>query len=465
MATEGLPAERLRAFLRDLNPEARSLLVAELERSVLRGTEIPGASLILAELRPTLREARSRPERVGNPSRLFFRPLEPFIVEPGAARVLAGRIERSSLSLIWDWIADSLLPAAAKAYADTVVAALLRADMAAAAQATRAFQEEVAAAIDTALDRAAFNERFARRLAAQIRTERALEEAAILRDVLVHAPLLERIAGRLPLHMRSFSDEQVDGVLVLLKQNLAGHAAALRPALIIVSQRLDLFYLLIRLAVRSAESDAAAKVAQSPFALAVDMVLAEIRGAIQELRGLCRRGLFVEAHAPLKEVHDAVRAVRTEIELSPDSAWGRELAAIRAAVSDLLSAEIESACSRVRRLLRPRSGREIEPELDPDEVAEVEGRIALVAACRQYAGELAVNQLAPRVHSELQAYLDGAVSTLIESLRHAQGADLRVRQSQVSAAVRFAAQLFGAEYASLLTKAAAMAVAEHKAPA
>jgi hypothetical protein len=53
---------------------------------------------------------------------------------------------------------------------------------------------------------------------------------------------------------------------------------------------------------------------------------------------------------------------------------------------------------------------------------------------------------------------------LLEGLRHAGDADRSFRQSQVDAAVRFCAKVFGREYAALLGKAAEVAVtAESKA--
>ena len=66
--------ERLQKFLRELSPGARSLLVGERERSVLRGEDVVGADLVLQELRRIMREQRdgsarldeSAPGRVGN---------------------------------------------------------------------------------------------------------------------------------------------------------------------------------------------------------------------------------------------------------------------------------------------------------------------------------------------------------------------------------------------------------------
>ena len=74
-------AEKLRAYLRELKPGARALLIAELERGLLHGTSPAGAELVLSELRRSLREGQSKSARFGDPARLFFQPLEPFLVD------------------------------------------------------------------------------------------------------------------------------------------------------------------------------------------------------------------------------------------------------------------------------------------------------------------------------------------------------------------------------------------------
>ena len=76
-------------------------------------------------------------------------------------------------------------------------------------------------------------------------------------------------------------------------------------------------------------------------------------------------------------------------------------------------------------------------ELDEAEVAEIEGRIALVEACRNYAGELALNQIAPRVHSEMKDFFDTSTTPLLDGLRVPDLRERKYRKSQVDAAVRF----------------------------
>jgi hypothetical protein len=215
---------------------------------------------------------------------------------------------------------------------------------------------------------------------------------------------------------------------------------------------------LIRIAVRAAETDDTARIAETPYAAAVTIVLSEVENTVRELRGELKAGRPVASM--LKAIHDAARGLRSEMDLSVDSPWSRQLAAIRADVSGLLKAEIETTPGFVRRLLRPRPAKEIAPGslLDSIDVNEAEARVEFVGACRHYASELAVNEVTTRAHSELTLYLETGTKVLLDSLRVAGDADLPFRQSQVEAAIRFCRIVFGAEYAGLLAKAAEVAV-------
>src|SRR5664279_5415366 len=110
--------ERLRQLLCELSPAARALLIGELERSLLRGGGAPGTDLslhelLLQELRRVLRDQREGAPRIGNSARLFFKPLEPFLVDDRDDCNHPGRIARSSLEMLWTWVRRDLLPAAA----------------------------------------------------------------------------------------------------------------------------------------------------------------------------------------------------------------------------------------------------------------------------------------------------------------------------------------------------------------
>src|SRR5262245_43282514 len=116
----GPPVERLREFLRELKPGARALLIADLERGLVRGDDSPGTELVLQELRRSIRDTSEYAMRMGDPARLFFQPVEPFLVDDAANHNHKGRIARVSLEPIWAWIARDMLPAEAKRFTQDV---------------------------------------------------------------------------------------------------------------------------------------------------------------------------------------------------------------------------------------------------------------------------------------------------------------------------------------------------------
>lgn len=452
--------DRLRQFLRELKPDTQAMLIAELERSLLRGDEATGAELVLQELRRFARESGRPSARAGNLARMFFQPLEPFLVDDVATHKHPGRIARVCLDPIWNWICRDLLPGEAKSMTEQVAKALGANDTAKAEELARAFQDRVAVRMEQALNVAWQDDKAMRRLMAQVATPRALEDVQAILKVMQARDRLAAFAARLPGHIKSFDGETVDDVKALLDSPVAGGSSLFLHVLVIVMSRLAAPWQLIRLATRAAGSDSAARIAETPYEITVSMVLSEMERMVAELKSELRSGKGVAVGALLKAIHDAARGLRTEINLSSDSPWGRELAAIRTEISNMLKAEIDSLPGRVRRLLRPRPAKEITPAttIDASEVAETETLIEFVGICRNYAGELAINEVTQRVYSEVQNYLDTSTPQLIEALRAAGDADRAFREAQADAAARFCAKVFGEDYAATLEKAADLAV-------
>jgi hypothetical protein len=457
--------ERLRHYLRELPPPARALLISEFERSLLRGDEGAGTDLVLQELRRIVRDQREGSPRIGHCARLFFKPLEPFLVDDRTDHNHPGRIARNSLEMLWTWVRRDLLPEEAKVLADEVGEALLAGDEPKAEHLTHAFQDRVAAAIEAVFEAGAADARLHRRTLAQIGTPRASDDATTLKCVLAGRDALAALAARLPLRIANFAGDQLDECQALIEKAAAPDGELFLYALLLVMSRLAAPWQVIRLGVKAAGCDTAARVAETEYGVAVTIVLAELERLVDELRdGLGGGGVAVGAL--LKTIADCARGLRTELDLPVDSTWGRALAAQRAHVAEVLRAEIESAPGRVRGLLRARPSGEIRANsiLDPDEVAETEALVAFVGTCRSFANELAINEMTQRTFNEIQYNLDTGTRALLDGLRHAGEVDRSFRQSQVDAAVRFCAKVFGAEYAALLTKAAEVAsAAESKA--
>jgi hypothetical protein len=465
MAGAETTVERLRRFLRELTPQARALLIGELERSVLRGDDVAGADLVLQELRAIVREQREGAPRISNAARLFFKPLEPFLVDDRPDHRHPGRLSRNSLELLWTWIARDLLPDEAKTFVEAVNTALAAGDEPMATNLARAFQDRAASAIDFAFS-AADDEKLRRRLRAQIGSARPEDDAATLKCVLKGRDVLETLAANLPLRITNLTGEQLNDCKAWIDSAATRRDELFLYALLMVMTRLTAPWHVVRFGIKAAGSDTAARVAETPYGVSVNIILAELERLVGELRTDLHSGQGVAVGALLKTIHDGARGLRTELDLPVDSTWGRALAGLRAQISDLLRSEIDSMPGRVRRLLRPRPAAEIPPHsvIDADDMAETEALVDFVGSCRYFARELAINEMTQRAFSELQHFLDTNTRTLLDGLRHAGDADRAFRQSQVDAAVRLCAKVFGKEYAALLGKAAEVAAtAERKA--
>jgi len=226
MAIEGQPVERLRQFLRQLSPEARALLIAELERGALRGEETAGGDFVLEEVRRAVRESGRPTPRIGNPARLFFHPIEPFLVDDRPVNKHRGRIARVSLEPIWEWICRDLAPTEARTFADDVTAALLAEQAAVSLQLCRTFQDQVATRIQEALAEIQTDDKARRRLAGQVGTPRAIEDVRDIFRILKARDVLDVMAERLPDHIQNLSDAPLESVAAALESPALRHQAS-----------------------------------------------------------------------------------------------------------------------------------------------------------------------------------------------------------------------------------------------
>ncbi|MGB3445811.1 MAG: hypothetical protein WBA48_03850 [Xanthobacteraceae bacterium] len=448
--------ERLREYLAQLPPKAQALLMREFERAIERGEDATVATLVLEELR---RVARSPSDdltaRVEDPARLVFRPLDPFLVD-GNAAIRPGQIRRGSLLPIWQWLCREGAPEAARAF-EAALAQLGEASSASDRnRPVNAFQAVAAETIDRMIAGGADS----RRALGRLGSPQAIEDLPAIGTVLKAGEALDTLGSRLQSTFRVFGESQIASVNGALNNPVLQSRPVLPFALSLVIARLVAPWQVIRLAIAAAASDDEIRVAATPFGVAVTMAIHDLVQIAGGLRADIKRGKFTDVPDRLKTVHDGVRGLRTELDIRNDSAWGRQLAAIRVDISNALQVEIDSVPGRVRRLLRQRPDKDISAtsRLDPIDIDETAALIDFVAVCRTYASELAINEVTLRTFSDLQHYLEPTTEALVESLRGADSRTLPFRQMQAKAAIRFCEVLFGRDYAALMERAAESAL-------
>lgn len=464
MAQQGQSLERLREYLGQLPPQAHALLMREFERAIEAGRDVAVATFVLNELRKLVRPPEQDAEaRAEHAVRAFFRALDPFLVDNEGRRANPGHIRRSSLLPAWTWIERELAPEDAAAFKRDYWAADNGGNKRDADHMLRAFQIKVADAILAIVAKPATDSERQRHLN-RIGSAAAADDVAALGLVLKHRELLESLPQRLPNFVRNLADEQFHLVRNALDSPVLQSPQVLPLALALTMRRIAAPWQVIRLATAAAGSDEAARIATTPYAIAVTMALDDVTRIVATLRDDLKRARYNSVSNLLKQAHDAVRGLRTELDVGPNSDWGRQLATIRTDISNLLKSEIDTVPGRVRRLLRQRPDKEIAAgtTLDAAEVAEIAALIDFVSVCRTYASELAINEVTLRAYSDIQQYLERSTQALLDGLRVGDPKHQAFRQSQVNAAIRFCSVMFGDDYASLMTRAADVAISSER---
>ncbi len=454
--------ERLRDYLAQLPPQSQALLMREFERAIERGEDTTVATFVLEQLRKIVRgtDEEARP-RTDNPARLLFSPLEPFLVESNAP-LRPGQIRRASLTPVWQWLIRDGAPDQARAFEEV----LSRGPDSGTSSEIEAAVRKIQIAAADAILKIAVRGTDQRRALARVGPPDVIEDLLPIASILQAREAIDTLNSRLPSFLRIFGDSQIASVGAALNVPSLQTPQMLPFALSLVMQRLTAPWQIIRLAIKMAASDDEIRVAATPYGVAVSIALHDLSCLAATLRADIRRGHFDNVTEHLKTLHDGVRGLRTELDLRNDSAWGRQLASIRADISNALQSEIDSVPGRVRRLLRQRADKDIPAgaQVDTSEVDETAALIDFVAVCRTYASELAINEVTLRTYSDLQHYVEQSTEALVQSLRASEGKNRAYRQMQVAAAIRFCEVLFGHDYASLMSRAAENAVTGERKP-
>src|SRR4051812_40508136 len=100
--------ESLRAFLGSLPAGLAGHLARAVEADRMNNGTLLPHDLILESLRPTLR-AGHQAERAQTPMRVFCRPFEDLLVNERRQKQ-KGRIARSSITPVWNWLAQDIIP-------------------------------------------------------------------------------------------------------------------------------------------------------------------------------------------------------------------------------------------------------------------------------------------------------------------------------------------------------------------
>jgi hypothetical protein len=346
--------DRIWDFIQRLTPLTRSCLLTELERLEHCGVEVPGSADIQAKLRAEFRKDGSIQNRAATPSRYFFAPLDPLLVDGAPEHANSGRIPRGSLSPIWEWINRDLLPTMARDF-NAQMKDLIAADkQKEAKQAASAFQTKVVKYLESTLGSPEGAEQTRAKLAAYTAARSACDDLVKIMCALRARDALAKFDAALPQQISKFDDSQVLKLTKLLQGVTKNHADAVTFAIALIANRLKTPWQLIRLATKAAPSKSAADVAVAPYAIAVSMVLDRIDDDRAALRIALKNNRVLIARDLLTQIYDTEYALQVRIDQFDQSEWGARLRTLMERIAALVEEEVSRFPEEVGHVLGSR---------------------------------------------------------------------------------------------------------------
>ncbi len=353
MTRNETPVESLKGYLRQLSPQTRTKLLAEIERLRQNGEDIPGGELILSELRAESRQDGRAIERLDQPARHFFRTVEPYLTDRPAERAHAGQISRASLPPIWDWIARDLMASMVRSYLAEMKQFIATGSQHELEQAVVVFQNKAVKYLEGPLKSTHGMDQARARLVAYGATKAGIDDLTKMMRVLRGREMLTRFAEALPPKIDKFDGARLDKARAALDALTARSAEIMPFALTLVAQRLVAPWQLIRLATKAVESKDAAAIATTPYAMTVGMVLDQLEDRVEVLYGALTDEHLPRAKELLTGIYDIEYQLGVRIDFG-DTPWGRQLDTVMHRVEKLLSTEMTTLPAGLHHVLKSR---------------------------------------------------------------------------------------------------------------
>jgi hypothetical protein len=354
MTRNETPAESLKGYLRQLSPQTRAKLLAEIERLRQNGEDVPGGDLLLKELRADSRQDGRAIERLDQPARHFFRPLEPYLTDRPSERAHAGQISRNSLAPVWDWIGRDLMASLVRSYLAEMKQFIATGSQHEIEQAVVVFQNKAVKYLESPLKSTSGTEQARSRLVAYGASKAGLDDLIKMMRALRARELLTGFAEGLPAKIDKLDGARLDKTRAALDALAAKNAEAVPFALTLVSLRLAVPWQLIRLATKAVESKDATAIAATPYAMTVGMVLDQLEDRVEVLYGALTDEHLPRAKELLTGIYDIEYQLGVRIDFG-NTPWGRQLDATMDRVEKLLNTEMTTLPAGLRHVLKSRA--------------------------------------------------------------------------------------------------------------
>lgn len=329
----------LSGFLCKLPETVASRLAKAVEVDRLTGGQGLPHEVILGALRPQLRQAAQH-TRMPTPQRFFCQPFEDLLVVRERGAKQKGRIARSSIEPVWNWLANELMPKRHHELTEAIRDAILYSRLSDVEQRAAELWNESAAALKPALA----DEKSMAAAAKKLGGMKAAEDAAEMALILHGAREIEKLQNRLSKPILSLTDVDI----AFLRDAYDGLTASdpdLAPYVpLVVLGRLERPWEVLRVVAALTRKHTDTLISATDLAVVGDLLFSDLDAYVKRIQSI--RAADFESEAVLHDLAsfaELASGMVKELGFRRDGKWGQSLAKDRAAVAEVMEDLLEKA--------------------------------------------------------------------------------------------------------------------------
>ncbi len=434
----------LQSFLGSLPGEVASRLAQAIEIDRLVDGKALPHQLILDGLRPVLRVSDAS-RRTPTPLRLFCRPFEDLLVNVPRVEKQRGRILRSHVVPVWQWLSKHLLAKETQSYSDDVRNAVVSSKLAAALARAEQFWPVAGSAMLAAL---ASNRK---RALMHLGGEAVVADITDMALVLQSGSAMLAVQALLLKPTPSLNEELLWGLRSLFESVLANNPDAAPLVSVVAMRRLTKPWEALKLATLIARQSHDALISSTDMGLAGDVLFADMEDSRNVILGI-RQPVFDEAVllAHLTAFTNISSAIVKEVEILRTGRWGQRLLKDRATVGSAMETFMERAPKEIAGALPTHkagySGGPRVPDFNKPVDADRTARALRYARVMARSKHLSVAGSFGARHQtamdEITLLVRSYCEDVLKELRTAEGARRLVVESQFQLSLELTALLF-----------------------
>ncbi len=456
---------RLQAYLSRLDPTSAAKFAFALETDKLAGGGLPH-DLILGILRPALRDAVIRHERLPTPQRMFCQPFEDLLTSMPRRAKQTGRISRSSIAPVWAWL-HRALGDEARAVVDAVGEALVKGGRARAQEPAEAMQRRFGKALLELIPAPDPSSAAFKAAAQELGGADVAGDAYDMARLLEAAPDVHDLRLRLPKPIESLDADLIEALKEWYRP-LEPRYPFIAPYLaFLILGRLERPWEILRLTGALSRKMDDLMISRTDAGLVGELLLSDIEECADLLSRMRPQELDAEAAtACVGAFARLATGIVRELGIKRDGAWGKRLMQARVVVAESMDRLLARAEKDVAATLPMQRGgfglsRRKKPDLlkavDPMKAAKALAYARLIAGCRRHGTAAAFASLLNKVDEAVCLNLRHYLTELIEELADLDPGDETRADAQIAHALSLSATLLGEDETSLIRRRVAAA--------